>query len=164
MELKFLSKERNTSKDLLRVHQFVFIEQDHEKLIAELFKWGVAEWWPGKVEVRYSREGGEIAQQGQKVTLDILKPWILKFEGEVVYCDQKGRLEVDFQKGFLRARELLTLEERSNGVRIDYLMQLAAQSLSQKFIWKLFFQKRFEKNLKEIFKALKHFVEAREKN
>jgi hypothetical protein len=71
---------------------------------------------------------------------------------------------VDFQKGFLRARELLTLEERSNGVRIDYLMQLAAQSLSQKFIWKLFFQKRFEKNLKEIFKALKYFVETRERN
>ncbi len=165
MEFSFLNKKQNASQGLIRVQQFLFIEVDKEKVVGEIFKWGNAQWWPTASEVHYTRDGEGVAQRGQKIALDILKPWALKFEGEVVDCDQKTRLEVDFPKGFMRARELLTLEERSNGVRIDYLMQLASQSqsLSQKWIWKLFFQKRFERNLKEIFKALKHFVEAREK-
>lgn len=161
--LSFLNKKSNASQDLLRVHQFIFIEFDQEKVASEVLQWGNAEWWPTTAEIHYTRDGQGVAQQGQKIMLDILRPWALKFEGEVIFCDQKTRLEVDFQKGFLRARELLTLEERSNGVRIDYLMQLAAQSLSQKWIWKIFFQRRFESSLREILRALKRFVETREK-
>ena len=140
-------------------HHFVLIEATEELIAPEIILWGEASWWPQRSTMKFIRlTQGEIkigTRYQQKVLLPLGPHW----EVEVSNMIPGKLVERTFLNGIFRGKETIIIEERYDGMKVDYRMEYEILVMFNKILWSLHFQKLHDKNIKMILKALKDYVE-----
>ena len=150
-------KNHKKKKFQLNYH-FVFIEVPFEFVAPEVMLWGEAQWWPKDFPVQYVRETQGEIQVGTCYKQKILKPVGLSWTVEVTKFVPNRLIERTFQKGILEGYEIVKVEERSNGARIDYELHYSLKGLINKILWPLVFEKHHDKNIEHLLLSLKNYM------
>ena len=145
-------------------HHFILIEDASGALVApEIISWGEAVWWPKKSFMMFTRlTPGEIqpgTKYRQKVTLPLGPAW----DVEITRLIPGKEIERTFLNGIFKGKETVSLEERYNGTKVDYLMRYEVVGIFNKILWQLIFQKMHDRNIERILKALEEYVANQQK-
>ena len=137
---------------------FVFIEAPIDIVGPEAILWGEAEWWPTKCSMRFTKRTEGDVREGteyeQKVVMPLGPKWIVK----VTKIIPDRMVRRDFKAGILKGYEVVKVEERSNGARIDYELYYKVRGLVNKILWALIYRKKHDENIDLILNALKDHV------
>ncbi len=153
----FKSKKPSTKKDKLN-HHFILIEAPGGLVVPEVFLWGEASWWPKNSLMKFTRlTPGEI-QVGTKYQQKILLPLAPQWEAAVTRLVPGKEIERTFLNGMFKGKETVTIEERYNGTKVDYLMQYHVLGIWNKIVWPLMFERLHDQNIEMIFKSLRDYV------
>jgi hypothetical protein len=139
------------------IRRFVFVEVPLEVVAPIVFSWGEAAWWPTKgCSIKFTRKTPGDLGEGTRFRLKILKPLAPSWDVEVSKFVPQKELQLNFLNGPLRGGyEIIRLEWRYNGTRIDYERHYNVRGLLNKIIWPILGQKIYDKSIKVIFDALK---------
>ncbi len=147
---------RNTKRDRLRL--FVFIEAPLEKVAAEIFRWDKSAWWPRESVLRYIPETPGGMKEGSRYTVKMLIPLADDLKVEVTNMNPKNGLVMEFNEGMLEGNELIILEGRYNGTRVNYILDYTVKGLLRSFIWNVFVKSRYLQSMKNILEHMKRYV------
>lgn len=160
MLLKF--KKPSPKKPKLN-HHFIFIEASADLIAPEIILWGEAQWWPKNSSMKFTRlTPGEI-QVGTKYHQKVLLPLAPKWEVEVTRLVPGKAIERTFLSGMFKGREIVTLDERYNGTKVEYAMHYEVLGILNQILWQLFFQRLHDQNIQMILKALQGYVTSKQK-
>lgn len=144
-------------------HHFVFIEAPADLVAPEVVLWGEAPWWPKNSSMKFIRlTSGEI-QPGTRYRQKVLLPLAPVWEVELTRLIPGKEIERTFLNGMFKGKEIVTLEERYNGTKVEYVMRYEVLGFFNQILWQLFFQKLHDQNIKMILKALQHYVSDKQK-
>ncbi len=142
-------------------HHFVLVEAPEELVAQEILVWGEASWWPPRCQMRFRKlTSGEIeigTLYEQKLNMAMVKPWSCR----VTKLSPGKEIERTFLGGLLVGRENVSVESRYNGTKVDYNLYYQVPGLVDKIIWKIFFRRMHDKNIRMILAALKSHCEAK---
>lgn len=141
------------------IHQFVFIEAPIEVVSREVAAWGEASWWPKDVLWNYVRKTDGEIRVGTKYVIKINKPSAPDWAAEVTQYQPRHLVERTFSKGMFKGREVVVMEERSNGTRIDYELYFTIRGPLNLILWPLVFRSQYMKTIKQILKSFKTNLE-----
>ena len=137
---------------------FVLIEVTADLIFPEIVLWGEAIWWPPKSSMKFTRLTPGAIQVGTKYQQKVLLPLAPKWEAQVTNLIPGRLIERIFLNGIFRGKETVIIEERYDGMKVDYLMEYEILGLFNKMMWGMHFQKLHDKNIEMILKALKEHV------
>jgi hypothetical protein len=140
------------------VRHFMFIEAPLDIVGHEMIFWGKASWWPNFGTIATVRESENPLQLGTRFRHEIKKPFKQTWISEVVKYIPNRLIEWSLRPGMIKGSEVLKLEERANGTRLDYALYGAPSNVLNKFLWKLFVRKPYEEYTKRILLALRDHV------
>ena len=140
-------------------HHFFFVEVPVHLVAPQAMLWGESEWWPKKCRVRFVREGEPgVIQEGVRYRQKILRPFRRTWEVEISEVIPNRLVRRSFKSGmFQGGYEIVRIEERANGTRIDYEMHYAVKGLMNKLLWSFFYEKWHNKNMEIVMAALKDY-------
>ncbi|HLD69728.1 MAG TPA: hypothetical protein VJA17_03085, partial [Candidatus Omnitrophota bacterium] len=125
--------------------------------------WGEALWWPKNSSMKFIRlTPGEI-QAGTRYRQKVLLPLAPIWEVEVTRLIQGKEIERIFLNGIFKGKEIVTIEERYNGTKVEYTMHYEVLGIWNQILWQLFFQKLHDRNIEMILQALQNYVVDRQK-
>ncbi len=145
-------------KECVKRH-FIFIEVPVEIVAPEALPWGESAWWPKRCLMRYKRIHGDGIAVGTRYRLQIRKPLTPSWLVEITRLEDDRLVERTFRSGMFQGREILQVEERANGTRIEYTLFYRIRGLFNRILWPLLYRKQHDADLEMIFKALKDHVE-----
>jgi hypothetical protein len=166
MLLSGKSKSQSVKNTINR--HFVLIEAPIDKVGPQVILWGEAPWWPKGSAMKFVRKTEGDLQVGSKLEQRvILKNPILKlfaphWEVEVSRLMPPKCIERTFLNGPFIGKEIVEVEERYNGARVNYQMEYQIQKWWDMFLWKMIFEKLHNRNINMILQALKSHVELEE--
>ena len=153
----FKFKNPSPKKEQQNRH-FIFIEALVEIISPEITLWGEASWWPKKSSMKFTRLTDQPVGVKTKYRQEVLLPLAPKWEAEVTRLIPNKEIERTFLNGMFKGKETVSLEERYNGTKVEYLMQYEVVGIFNKILWKLFFRKMHDQNIEMIFHALKEDI------
>ncbi|HSV43019.1 MAG TPA: hypothetical protein VLJ10_00550 [Candidatus Bathyarchaeia archaeon] len=134
---------------------FLFMENMFGDGVDEALLWGWSSWWPKDGDLQYHVLSSGGMATGALCELVLKKKWArVALKGKVVSC-AKRVLEIEWSSGLIKARELVTAEERSNGMRIDHQFIFVGSNRVMQFLWILVFRKWHNQCVVEALDALK---------
>lgn len=146
-----------------RNHHFVFIEAPIALVFPEIVSWGEAAWWPKKSDMKFVKKTeGDVAvgtRYVQKVKGAFAPHWVV----EVSKIVPNKLIERTFKTGMFRGYEVVKLEERSNGTRVDYEMLYFINGFINKFMWSFKFKEKHDENLKLILATMQETILTKQK-
>ena len=153
-------KVRSTTqgrKPLQLNHHFVFVEAPVSIVAPEAEIWGEGAWWPQNTEVKITRitDGG--MNVGTRYRHAVNKPFVKDWVSEVTKYVPGALVERTFQDGILEGFELIKIEERSNGTRVDYELHYRVNGLFKQLLWRLIYQRKHDENIRKILEAMKNY-------
>ena len=144
-------------------HHFILIEAPCELVASEIISWGEALWWPKKSFMMFTRlTPGEI-KLGTKYRQKVLLPLGPAWEAEITRLIPGKEIERTFLNGIFQGKETISLEQRYNGIKVDYLMRYQVVGILNKILWQLIFQKMHDRNIETILKALQEYMTNQQK-
>ena len=144
-------------------HHFILIEAPADLIVPEVILWGEAVWWPKNSSMKFTRlTPGEI-QAGTKYRQKVLLPLAPTWEAEVTRLVPGKEIERTFLNGMFKGKETVTLEERYNGTKVEYVMHYEVLGILNRILWQLFFRKMHDRNIEMILKALQNYVTTKQK-
>ena len=144
-------------------HHFIFIEAPADLVGPEVILWGEALWWPKNSSMKFIRlTHGEI-QVGTKYSQKVLLPLAPEWEVEVTRLLPGKEIERTFLNGMFKGKEIVRIEERYNGTKVEYAMHYEVLGILNQILWQLFFRKMHDWNIKMILKALQDYVTNKQK-
>lgn len=153
----FDQKFRQKSKDTV-IHQFVFIEVPIEVVSSEVILWGESSWWPQNSLWKYHRmTDGEI-RVGTQYNIKINKASAQDWTAEVTQLLPQKLIERTFIKGMFKGFEIVTMEERANGTRIDYELHFKIQGPLNLILWPFVFRKQYVETITLILNSMKNYL------
>ncbi|MCK5581782.1 MAG: hypothetical protein KAJ18_10985 [Candidatus Omnitrophica bacterium] len=158
--MNLFKKRKQAEKKLDVNHQFFFVEVPVHIVAPQAMLWGESEWWPKANSMRFIRDGepGEV-QEGMQYCQVIAKPIPKKWKVEVSQVVSNRLVRRLFKNGMFKGGyEIVRIEERANGTRIDYEMHYSIKGLLNKVLWTLIYQRQYEKNVEMALSALKEYV------
>lgn len=157
-------KSKKSSLKKQRVNQhFIFIEASRDLIAPEVILWGEAVWWPKNSSMKFTCLTRGDIQAGTKYRQEVLLPFAPKWEVEVTRLVSEKEIERTFLNGMFKGKETVTLEERYNGTKVEYVMHYEVVGIVNQILWKLFFQRLHDQNIEMILKALQGYVMNKQK-
>lgn len=155
--------KKKKAKKYITEHHFLFVEVPFQGHSQEALAWGLSAWWPKKLALQYQRDNGDGLQEGADYKL-ILKQGLLKttLKGEMIQVRPNRACQIEWRSGLVKGQEFVIVEERSNGMRIDFRARYAASNLLTQLIWALLFRRKFNDCIKEALEVFKHTVMSNE--
>ena len=139
---------------------FSLIEAPRERIWPQVVVWGECAWWPPPSLMKFTRITSGDIHRGtrylQKVRLPLGPAW----QAEVTQLIPGRLIERTFLGGLFQGRETVTLEKRSHGTRVEYTMEYRIPHPINGLVWKLWFSKLHDQNIKLILSALKTYCES----
>ncbi len=159
----FLKFKKPSAKKQKLNHHFIFIEAPADLVAPEVILWGEAPWWPKNSSMKFIRmTPGEI-QVGTKYRQKVLLPLAPTWDVEVTRLIKGKEIERTFLDGMFKGKEIVTIEERYNGTKIEYAMHYEVLGIFNQILWQLFFKKLHDQNIEMILKALQNYVANKQK-
>lgn len=154
-------KKVKTAKlpQLASIAQFVFIEDvPIETVGPQVFLWERSSWWPLKSVLTFTPMDAGATDVGARYKLKI-RAFGSGVHGLEVTKSIPGHfLERTFQDGALQGFETVKVEERSNGTRVDYVLNYYVRGLLNKLSWGIFQRKAYQSGMKNILLSLKNYL------
>lgn len=136
---------------------FVFVEAPIRIVGPEAEVWGEGEWWPKDSGVKVTRQTNGALAVGTRYLHSVNKPFVKDWISEVTKYVPGKLVERTFRGGLLEGFEAVTIEERSNGTRVDYELHYRVNGLVGKLLWLLIYRRKHDENIKKILEALKNY-------
>ncbi len=154
--MKLFKGEKKTRE--INFHHFVFVEVPIEIVGPEVMQWVKASWWPKRSTLRFILVNDESLKIGAILKQQMKGLLPQTFGLEVTKFVHERLIELSFKKGMLKGYQVIKVEERANGTRIDYDMFYQVKGLISKFFWAFFYRKAYENSVKLILLSLKNYV------
>lgn len=135
---------------------FIFIEESRDKVAAELMKWDEALWWPKNPGIRIKRQTPGAIQVGTIFTYKL--PLVPAWTAEVATFSFNRTMVSAFQSPFLKGEEIIRIEERANGTKVEYEIRYRIAGLLNKFLWAFFGDKAYRDSIKKILNGFRDFM------
>lgn len=142
-------------------YHFLFVEVPIAVVAEEIIRWGEASWWPKKCLMQYKRETEGPVKVGTRYRLRIRKPLTPTWIVEVTRFIPNELIERTFKNGMFAGYELIRVEERANGTRIDYELHFRIRGLLNKILWPMLYRKQHDGDLEMIMSSLKEHLNQR---
>ncbi len=159
MKLASIISRLRQNKTQQRNHHFVFIEAPLDIVAPEIVLWGEASWWPKTCTMKFIRTADDEIKVGTRLRQKVLLPLAPSWDVKITKLTPGVEIERTFLNGFLEGFEKVTLEERVNGIRVDYTMEYRIQGSWNNALWVFAFEKMHDNNLEIILLALKKFCQ-----
>jgi len=153
----FGRKSKQRSKDAT-IHQFVFIEVPIEAVASEVILWGESAWWPNNVLWKYQRTTDSEIRVGTQYTIKINKASAQNWTAEITKLIPNRLIERTFHKSMFKGYEVVTMEERANGTRIDYELHFKIQGPLNLILWPFVLRKQYVKTITLIMNSMKEYL------
>jgi len=130
------------------------------EIFKELVTWSEAPWWPEKCPMKITNTTGSI-DVGTGYNLIVDMPMGPKWKATNRIIDRKNLyLRRDFFEGDLEGFEEATVTPDENGYSdIVYTFAAEVKGMLGRFFWKQAGKKLHEKNIEEILRSLKKYIE-----
>lgn len=158
--LFFKKNDKSPKKGKVSRH-FVFIEAPLDFVAPEVMPWGEAPWWPKHCAIRFTRKTPGNLAVGTQYYVSLSKGLGLGALVEVTEYIPNREMTLTYQKGFFSGCEIIRLEERYNGTRVEFEHYLVVRDIINRLRWPIFYKKEFEHNVGLIMNALKEYVSAK---
>lgn len=147
-----------THKDkVLSLRHFIFLEVPFEAVSKEAMLWEQGVWWPKRGGLQFKRlEDG--LQEGTRFKVSVRGLLPKSFEVEVARFVPGREIHFLFKKGMLNGVQVLRLEDRSNGTRVDYELSYEIKGPINKMLWGLLYQKTWDTSTALILESLKNYL------
>ncbi len=150
-------KNMKRNNESLSNHHFIFIEEPIGIVWPEVVLWGESTWWPKACQMKFRRlSTGEI-QVGTKFEMRVTAPFTKPWQAEVIRLIPDVVIERAFLDGMFIGKEYVLVEPRSNGTRVDYVMEFKLNGFLNQILWPIIFERLHNKNIQMILQALKEF-------
>jgi hypothetical protein len=135
------------------VHYVVLIEAPLTVVGAQLSSWFANDWRPPASPLVFTCDDGS-AKLGTKCRAEFKKLIKISWQLEVTRFSPNHSLQSAL-KGFFKGTETLTIEERGNGIKVDYHMVYDLSNPLFQIIWSLWIEDPFVEELRRSMEALK---------
>jgi len=150
-------KKRSEEPKLIR--HFVFIEAPID-IVAELaLDWGRPIWWPKDIGMNYAAVADMPLAEGRTYRIQFVNILRLTLSARVAQYLAGRQIEHQFISGILRGGQTITLEERSNGTRVDIVTWPRAHGFFNTLLWKVFFVGAYNRWIDRILATIKGYSE-----
>ncbi len=153
-----MDQKPEKGKKIFIKRHFIFIEVPLEVVWPQVIRWEESEWWPKLCLFKFVRKTPGELQVGTKFIQKMVIPLMPHSEVEIVKLIPEREIELAFNKGMFKGFEIIRVEDRANGTRVEYELQYEIPSVPNKILWKLFCQKLFDQGITIILSALKDYV------
>lgn len=136
---------------------FVFVEAPIRIVGPEAEVWGEGPWWPQDSGVKVTRQTNGAVAVGTRYLHSVNKPLVKDWISEVTKHVPGRLVERTFRGGLLEGFEAVTVEERSNGTRVEYELHYRVNGLVGQILWSLIYRQKHDDNIKKILEALKQY-------
>ncbi len=125
---------------------------------AELITWGESVWWPQSCLWKYRRvTDGEI-RVGTQYVIEINKRSAPEWNAEVTQLLPRRLVERTFTKGMFKGFEIINMEERANGTRIDYELHFQIRGPLNLILWPFVLRNQYLNTIKLILNSMKNHL------
>lgn len=157
--LGIFNRNRKPKNKPPTLRQFIFIEAPIERVSREIVTWGESVWWPTQCLWNYRRTTDGEPAVGTLYTLKINKPSAPDWAVEVTRLEPQKMVERTFRKGMFKGREVVLMEERANGTRVDYELYFTIQGPLNLVLWPLVLRQQYLRTIKSILSSLKKYMQ-----
>jgi hypothetical protein len=156
-------KNKKSKINYIKEHHFLFVEVPFGQISEDALKWGWAEWWPKDLALQYKMNDGDVLTEGVACKL-IVKSKVLKsvLKGKMIQVRPNRDFQIEWLSGMIKGQEFVLVEERSNGMRIDYRSRYVGSNFLTQLIWVVFFRKQYNESIRQALNAFKHKVTSNE--
>ena len=154
------NKQKTSTKSVDQTsYHFFFVEVPIDLAGPEAMLWGEGTWWPQKSLTRFEKISDGPVAVGARFKIKIAKLMTPSVLVEVTKCVPNNILEFTFKSGMFKGgHEVIKIEERANGTRIDYTLSYRIKGILNQILWPLLYNKQYEENSKLVMNALKEHV------
>ena len=135
------------------IQRFVFVEVPIEYVGPQVASVGEAAWWPKNCLWNISRRPK--AKSRSDALHQDSKPSAADWVAEVTQFVPNRLIEYTFKAGMFRGYQVIKLEERANGTRVDFELHFRVSGLLNAFLWPFVYQKQYEETIMQVLNALK---------
>ncbi|MFZ5799896.1 MAG: hypothetical protein ACOY3D_00735 [Candidatus Omnitrophota bacterium] len=136
----------------------IFIAAPADEVFKQALLWGEAKWWPKHSLMQFIRRSGEEIKIGtiyrQKVKLPFGPQWEVAIN-EIVPVQRVSR---NFLNGIFKGREMVLVIPQTFGCQVDYVLDYEINGKINKLLWKIFFQRLHDENLKLILESMREYI------
>lgn len=129
----------------------------------EIVLWGESSWWPKKCLMKFVRLENSPIQKGTIYRQKVLLPFAPSWCAVVSDIVENKSISRKFLDGFLDGQETVSIDKLNNlgkgGVKVQYLMDYKVKGFVNKILWRLFFNKMHDRNIRLILERLKEYLE-----
>ena len=138
-------------------HHFILIEAAKELVAPQVILWGEAVWWPKNSSMKFTRLTPGDIRVGTRYRQKVLLPFAPSWEVEVTGLIADHEIERTFLNGIFKGKETVSVQERSNGTKVDYRLQYQLRGLVNTILWPGIFSKMHDQNIEMILNALREY-------
>jgi len=152
----FFKKQNKEKLSVFRY--FIFVEVPAEQVYQEVLLWDRSEWWPKNSVLKIIRLGDGQPEQGMQFKMYLILPFLFLNHLELNSLVPQQELNFIFVKGSLKGSQVIRIEARSNGIKVEYELSYQIQGLLNKIFWAMFWGPIFAKGIQGIFNSLKKHI------
>ena len=153
-------KQKSKQKAVEQVnYHFFFVEVPIDIVGPEAMAWGQGTWWPQKSLTHFVKAAEGEVGVGTRFKIKIAKPMTPAVLVEITNFIPNNILEFTFKSGMFKGgHEVIKIEERANGTRVDYTLNYRIKGILNQILWPLLYHKQYAENSKLIMTVLKEHV------
>jgi hypothetical protein len=140
------------------IHYVVLIEAPLNVVGAQLSTWFINDWRPSGSPLVFKCDDNDPVRLGTKCRAEFKKLVKINWQFEVTRFSQDHFLHCAL-KGFFKGTETVTIEERGNGIKVDYHMVYELSNPVFQIIWSLLIEEPFVGELRKSMDALKTYCQ-----
>lgn len=139
----------------------ILVKSDPEKAFLEMIRWGESNWWPkNSLSTFIRRTPGSEITVGTVYKQVLNLPFKPNWNSEITEIKEPRFLERAFLNGFLIGSEVLSLNDKDNGLlEVNYFLKYKVRGFFNSIIWILIFRWLHDKNIQLILRSLKNYLE-----
>jgi hypothetical protein len=139
------------------IHYVVLIEAPLDVVGAQLTAWFDNEWRPSDATLVYKCADGRI-KTGTTCQAEFKKILKANWQLEVTRIEPKHSV-TSAVTGFFNGAETVTMEERGNGIKVDYRMTYEFRNPIHQIMWSLWMEDAYVGEVRKSMEALKEFCQ-----
>lgn len=139
------------------IHHVVVVEAPLNVVISKLASWFDNDWRSSS-KLIYKGLSSDGLRVGSKFSGSFKIFWPINWQAEITQFDVKGSLQSSVS-GFFKGTESIVMEERFNGIKVDYNFNYEIQGPLNQILWSMHLEDRFTIQAHKSLEVFKVFCE-----
>lgn len=139
------------------IHHVVMVEVPLAVINSKLTAWFDNSWRPSS-RLTYKALSSDGLRVGSKFAGNFKIFWPINWQAEVTQLNENKSLQ-SAVSGFFAGTEVISMEERDNGIKVDYHLTYEIQGPLNQIMWSMHLEDRFATQVRKHLEAFKVFCE-----